>query len=388
MTEILKRLELIKTAIAIEDEEIIELQISKLKKSDTDDKLKNILEMLYESDYGKAMVAIDNYLLKNEGLVVYDDKELQGLKLELKVLENRLHELNVERDEYQNSVNEFNTQYNLSLGDLIKNILALTKEILHRQTNKKKKGFQTLKAQYNQIKEEYLDLRVQKDELQKVIVKMQKDDDRYKKRYEKLQNLVNELKVKRRELDSKKIEALEAKVDLEDDPMYQEYKEVKQEYEEFTNDYEEIKQEERYEINDTEKKELKKLFREASKLCHPDIVTEAFMEQATNIMQELNSAYAKKDLVKVKEILHALENGFNFTASSDSVNDKDLLKSKIIDLRIHIDKSKEEIEEIITDQTFITIQEIEDWDEYFKDIKESLEEEFERLQNDLEELEN
>jgi len=388
MTEILKRLELIKTAISIEDEEIIELQVSKLKNLETDDKIKNILDMLYDCDYGKAMVAIDDYALKYDSLVLYDDKELQGLKLELKVLENRLHELNVERDEYQNNVNEFNTQYSLYLGDLIKKILELSKEILHRKTTKKKQGFQTLKAQYNQLKEEYLDLRVQKDELQKVIVKMKKDDDRYKKRYEKLQNLISELKIKRIELDAKKAEAVEAKVDLEDDPIYKEYKEVKQEYENFTNDYEEIKKEERYEINDNEKKELKKLFREASKLCHPDIVTENFMEQATNIMQELNSAYSKKDLVKVREILHSLENGFNFTASSDSVNDKDLLKSKITDLRIHIDSSKEEIEEIITDQTFITIQEIDDWDQYFQEIKDSLEEEYNKLLNDLEEIES
>ncbi|MEA2099167.1 MAG: hypothetical protein U9P72_03460 [Campylobacterota bacterium] len=383
MIQILKRLELIKTAITIEDEDIIELQISKIKTLDIDDKIKLILEMLNKHDYGNAVVSIEDYISNNNALVVYDDQELQGLKLELKVLENKLQELNLERDEYQNNINEFNTQYNLSLGDLIKNILKLSKEILHRQTTKKKKGFQTLKAQYNQIKEEYLDLKVQKDELQKVLVKMEKGDERYAKRYEKFQNLTLNLKEKRKELDDKKEEAKEAKVDLDDDPIYQEYKDVKKEYEEFTNDYEEIKKEQRYEINANEKKELKKIFRQASKLCHPDIVTDAFRDQATNIMKELNSAYAKKDLSKVREILHSLENGINFTVSSDSVNDKDLLKSKIIDLRIHIDASKEEIKDITTDQTFITIQEIDDWDEYFQEIKISLEQEYDRLLKDI-----
>jgi len=388
MTQIIKRLELIKTAIAIEDEEIIELQLSKIKNHDVDDKIKSILELLDKFDFANAVLEIDNYITNNNSLVVYNDDELQGLKLELKVLESKLQELNIERDEYQNSINEFNTQYSLALGDLIKKILELSKEILHRQTTKKKKGFQTLKAQYNQLKEEYLDLRIQRDELQKVIQKMPKGDARYKQRYEKLQSLISELKIKRFELDTKKAEAVEARIDLEEDPLFQEYKEVKQEYEEFSNDYEEIKQEERFEITDSEKKELKKLFRQASKLCHPDIVTEAFMEQATNIMQELNSAYAKKDLAKIKEILNSLENGFNFTHSSDTINDKDRLKSKITDLRIHIDSLKEEIEEIVADQTFITIQEIEDWDSYFQEIKLSLEDEYQKLQEDLKQLEN
>ena len=215
---------------------------------------------------------------------------------------------------------------------------------------------------------------------------MDKSDERYAKRYEKFRNLTIDLKEKRKELDEKKEEAKKAKIDLEDDPVYQEYQEVKKEHEDFTNDYEEVRKEQRYEINSNEKKELKKIFRQASRLCHPDVVTDAFRDQANNIMKELNSAYSKKDLSKVREILNSLENGINFTVSSDSVNDKDLLKSKIIDLRIHIDALKVEIEEITSDQTFITIKEIDDWDEYFDEIKISLEQEYDRLQSDIEDI--
>ena len=88
MHQILKRLELIKTSIAIEDVEIIELQIGKL--SGLDGEVANILQMLKNQDYGLAVVAIESYLAQYSGMVVYEDKEINGLKLQLKVLEQKL----------------------------------------------------------------------------------------------------------------------------------------------------------------------------------------------------------------------------------------------------------------------------------------------------------
>ncbi len=58
MNEIIKRLEIIKSSIAIEDEEIIELQIMKLQKMDIDDDVKKILTSLEKSEYGTALVSI------------------------------------------------------------------------------------------------------------------------------------------------------------------------------------------------------------------------------------------------------------------------------------------------------------------------------------------
>ena len=47
MAEVVKRLEIIKSSIAIEDEEIIELQIMKLEKLEIDNEVKNILKFKY-----------------------------------------------------------------------------------------------------------------------------------------------------------------------------------------------------------------------------------------------------------------------------------------------------------------------------------------------------
>ncbi len=60
MQQILKRLELIKTSIAIEDQEIIELQVVKLSTMPIDDDVQEILTKLSNSDYGSAIVEIES----------------------------------------------------------------------------------------------------------------------------------------------------------------------------------------------------------------------------------------------------------------------------------------------------------------------------------------
>ena len=59
-----------------------------------------------------------------------------------------------------------------------------------------------------------------------------------------------------------------------------------------------------------EEKELKKLYRKASRLTHPDIVSDFFREEASEIFVSLNRAYKKKDLEKVKEILKNIPSPF------------------------------------------------------------------------------
>ena len=136
MTQILKRLEIIKSSIAIEDEEVIELQVMKLQKLDIDDDIKAIVTHLEAMNYAKAMKDIEVYLTRYSGVVKYVDSEVQGLKLELKSLESKIQKLVEQKTEYLNDIEEFNREYNLHLGELIKDILNLKKEILYKQTIK------------------------------------------------------------------------------------------------------------------------------------------------------------------------------------------------------------------------------------------------------------
>ncbi|PPK57340.1 hypothetical protein B0F89_15014 [Malaciobacter marinus] len=62
MTEVLKRLEIIKSSITIEDEEVIELQLMKLQKLNIDDDVKAIVHNLEAINYTKVMKDIESYL--------------------------------------------------------------------------------------------------------------------------------------------------------------------------------------------------------------------------------------------------------------------------------------------------------------------------------------
>jgi len=384
MQQILKRLEIIKTGITIEDMDIITLQLEKLKSLDIDDEIKSILEKINDNDFGIVVKEIEAYLGRFSGLMVYEDEEVVGLKLELKVLEDKLQKLSEHRNEYSNDINEFNTQYNLILGEIITKILDLERQMLYMETIEKELEFNNVKDAYTQCKEELEALKSERDTLEAQLRKMDEFDDDYEKTYEELQTIKQQIDEKEKELYSKRKATKVAKEELDDDPVFREYEKAKSTYEEFNSEYEEVVNEERYSLSEEEQQELKKLFRKAVKLCHPDIVSDELKEEAQAIIQELNSAYAKKDLTKVREILFNLENGITFTSASESVNNKETLQIKIVDIRSKIKIMIEEITELKEDETFNTIQDIEDWDDYFQERKEQLDEKYADLVEEYE----
>jgi len=379
MQQILKRLELIKTAIAIEDEEIIELQVMKSMEYDAD--VQNILDRIEEQDYSVVVLEIEAYLARFEGVVVYEDKEVQGLRLELKVLEKKLQELSDEKSGYLHDINEFNILYHLRLGKLIKKILKLKEEILEAEVREKKEAFEKQKEAYRETKEAYQELKRQKEAKEKELEESDEFDDAYDEIYEAYQELKDELDEKERELHQQRKETKEAKKTYEEDEVSQEYEEVKQDYEEFHREYEEVSKEERIELDKVAKATLKKLFRKASRLCHPDLVSDELKAQATEIIKELNNAYAKQDIEKVEEILLALESGTSFDMGSDSLNDKTLLKSKIVEIRTKIERDEEEISKIKQDEIIEILENYDDIEIYFDEMKENLNSEYERLKN-------
>lgn len=389
MLEILKRLEIIKSSIAIDDEEIIELQIIKLRKLDIDDKIQELTKKLENLDYGSALNDIENYIKEHTGVVEYVDKEIQGLKLELKSLEKKLQALSQEKIEKLNDIEEFNAQYNIHLGDIIENILNLKKEILYKQTLKQ----QTLKKKYDEDYQIYHDSKNTINEIKETIKELESllaDSDKDSEDYLEIIQAYNELKEELNNLEddlNAQEEQLSAqKENLEYDELFEQYEEVKNSYEEFHKEYKDIKekQSDRLDLSDEEIKELKVFWKKASRLCHPDIVSDELKEKAKEMMQSLNDAYSKRDLKRVKQILSSLENGIAFEVLSDSINNKELLKLKIQEFRENINDIEQEIQDIKSNDTFVIISDLKDWDEYFEALKKQLEIEEERLKNEVE----
>ena len=197
-------------------------------------------------------------------------------------------------------------------------------------------------------------------------------------------NLKKELNDLEDDLIKQEIELNKIKDDLEDDELFKNYEEAKTFYEEFHHEHEKIKekQSDRFELKDEDIKELKIMWKKACRLCHPDIVTDELKEKANEIMQSLNHAYSRRDINKVKQILLNLENGLVFEVSSDKIDNKEILKSKIEEFRQSIIHIQEEIENIKSDDTFKTISNLENWDEYFEELKNELKVEEKRLEDE------
>ena len=387
MKQIIQRLKIIKSSIAIDDEDIIELQVIKLKELDTDSGVKNILKKLENQDYGSAMNDIENYIKQHTGIVEYVDSEVIGLKLELKSLEKKLQSLSQEKTEYLNDIEEFNTQYNIHLGEITRNILNLKKDILYKQTQKQQK----LKDKYKEDNQIYQDSKDTIEEIKESIRDLEellKEIDENDENYEEILRAYNDLKKELNDLEddliNQELELKKIREDLDNDIIFKEYEEAKTSYEQFYDEYENIKekQSDRLELKDEDIKELKVMWKKACRLCHPDIVTDELKEKANEIMQSLNDAYSRRDINKVKQILLNLENGLVFEVLSDKIDNKEILKSKIEEFRQSIINIQEEIENIKVDDTFKTISNLENWDEYFEKLKNELQAEEIRLENE------
>ena len=387
MMQLLKRLEIIKSALAIQDEEIIGLQIARLEKLESDEDILDIVALLKRGDYAQALEGIERYFSRYRSIALHVDKELQSLKLELKYLENKVQILIEQKRDYLNKIDEFNKEYNLRLGELIKDILNFKKEILYKKTIKKQKAKELHAANAKTIKE----TKETVDELAKTIIELEealedidKSDENYDEIYTAYTQLKKELEQLEEELANQEEVLKNIEKEIGEDEAFQAYKDAQSDYEKFENDYERIKQceENRLQLSAEENAKLKKLYKKAARLCHPDIVPDKLKEKAHMLIQALNSAYNKKDLAEVARILVLIESGSGFIAASDAIDDKELLRAKIEEHKQSIAQLKKEIKEIKNDEIYLTIEALESWDEYFKELEDDLKKEKERLEKE------
>lgn len=294
INKIIKRLELIKKMIELEDEIAIKEQLEKLKQMQLPDDMRSITSTLRSKSYSKAVDMISDFFSRHSKLEIYSDFETERLKFEVKLLEVEIGRLSEEKAEVEKLIHDFGVMHNKELGSLILKLLQY----------KKGKAKGTPKES-----------------------------------------------------------------------------EAERDYNEFSKDYALSKNETINELNDDEKAELKQKYRKASKLCHPDVVDAEQKELAEKIFAELNSAYKRNDLEKVKEILRDLEKGNFFVWKSETINAKQQLISEVEKLRIRIKYLQNELQAIMESEVYKTISNILNWDSYFENSKLELSKQIREFEN-------
>jgi hypothetical protein len=293
LNKIIRRLEILKNYILLEDIEELSKETSKLKEYNFNSDLLEIIEEVRKKEFVLAVNKIQNFISKNQQLSIWTDPEITALKLEIKNLENQLTGYDNEKIEIEKLLSEFQHRHTIELGEIILDILKLRK------------------------------------------LKFKSD----KTKYEEAEN---------------------------DERQYREQVDTE-------------KEKEMHELTDKQKLELKKKFRKATVLCHPDKVADDLKKSAQRFFIELKQAYDLNDLNKVSEILEELEKGIFLKTKSETVQERELLKADIAKLKRQIKILETEIIAIKESDTFKTIVRIEDWDLYFKRTKEKLQSEFEEL---------
>lgn len=297
VAKVIKRLEILKNYVILEDDEDIERESRKLSVYQFQQDIAQIIRALSQNAFSQAVELIDEFIKRNHQIVVYGEVDIAALKLEIRHLEHQLNAYDDEKTELEKTLTLFQHRHTKELGKYISRLLHLRK------------------------------------------LKFVWDDEKFA--------------------------------------------EAEQDEREYHQQLEEENAKEIQTLNEDDQKALKRAYKKASILCHPDKVAEEMKKEATETFTKLKQAYEENNLALVQEILDDLEQGNFFKSRTASISEKEKLQLEIRRLREKIQVLEAEIYTIKESEEYQTISEIEDWDKYFDRIREQLKDEIERIETEL-----
>lgn len=196
MNEIINRLEMVKAAILLEDDDIVGLQIQKLSQLTLDADAVNILSLLKSRSFATIINLIENYCHRKKGLVSYNDKEVSGLRLELKMLEAEYEDLLLKKLSIESVIYDFNCQYYHNCGKLIDAVLLYRAKLQLKRAKETPDDKETRDA-FKEAKEDYENFRKDYEEKieEPLVVLNEVDEKELKTAYRKASTLCHPDKV-------------------------------------------------------------------------------------------------------------------------------------------------------------------------------------------------
>lgn len=148
---------------------------------------------------------------------------------------------------------------------------------------------------------------------------------------------------------------------------------TKTEYEKFREKLNQKPVFQRPEITDDDRELLKKRYRRAVMLCHPDKTPKEHEAAAQALFVKLTDAYQQNDLIRVTALLQEIEQGtWQSTVSrSDVLTERTKLRQAIAQLRSKVAELRNAIDKLMTGSNFSDIPTADAWDEFA--VKERIE---------------
>ncbi len=161
------------------------------------------------------------------------------------------------------------------------------------------------------------------------------------------------------------------------------YAEAERSFREATEEYESALENKHGILTEQEISDLKAAYKKAVILCHPDkFQDENDKRKAHDIFIKLQDAYKKNNIVEVMYILKNLENGILDFHLSNSLSDKELLKSRLQYLKERRDQILNTILSIIQSKNYRDIVSFRKDVNFFAEEKTRLENELNSLKNE------
>lgn len=158
------------------------------------------------------------------------------------------------------------------------------------------------------------------------------------------------------------------------------FEKIKEDFERTNKEYQEEIKNQIPELDEENNADIKKMYREAVKLCHPDSPKCIYedKEKASKVFGELTSAFKVNDIEKVRFMLNELKLG-NTATNIDEFDELEHLRIKLETLKAKYNTLSIKLSEIKLSETYQTISEIDDWNKYFEEQKILLQKEYEIL---------
>lgn len=169
---------------------------------------------------------------------------------------------------------------------------------------------------------------------------------------------------------------------IEDSQSFEEAKEANESYQQSYTPNEEVSPLDA--LTSEQQTELKRLFRKACMLCHPDRVSEADKRQAQAVFAQVHQAYKSADLATLRRLQNNLMGGKLFEDPAEMPTELDQLRRQVARLRLEVEHCIAAIQALRQTETYQKLSLIADWDTYFTDAREQLERECEQFRAELE----
>lgn len=154
----IKRLDVIKGLILLEENEEITIHIRKLKEVNLTNEIIEIIKRLENKEFSLAISLIENFKFQQSQLIIFDDPEIFALQLELKSVEIQLNAIENEKVEIEKALHEFSIQYNTILGKTILEILKIKKQLA--QSEKEREQAEAEEEEFSKDYESKKDIKI------------------------------------------------------------------------------------------------------------------------------------------------------------------------------------------------------------------------------------